>query len=133
MESISRKLIIFNEKRKLIENNIYEQALEQAYKQQDNKIILVFGTDWHIGVIGIIASRLVEKFNKPVVAISFYDKINGTGSARSILNINIGKLIIEAKENGILNNGGGHKFAAGLKIYFDKLELFKEFLIEKMK
>ena len=67
IEIIAKKLFLLNEKRKFIENNVYEQALEQVNKQINNKFLLVHGLGWHKGVLGIIASRLVEKFNKPTI------------------------------------------------------------------
>ena len=69
IESISRKLILLNEKRKLIENNIFQDALMQAEKQIDQNFILVYGNEWHKGVLGIIASRLIAKFYKPAIVI----------------------------------------------------------------
>lgn len=127
VESISKKLNLLNEKRKLIENNIYQEALDQAVIQKDNKFILVYGDNWHNGVLGIIASKLINEFYKPVIVISFINNI-GIGSARSIDKIDLGKVILEAKNNNILLSGGGHKMAAGLKINLDNLIKFKEFL-----
>ena len=62
IESIARKLLILNEKRKLIEKNILNQAMDQAIKQKNKNVIIVLGEEWHKGVLGIIASRLVENF-----------------------------------------------------------------------
>ena len=127
IESISRKLILLNEKRKLIENNIFEQALEQAEKQQNQKYILVYGQDWHKGVLGIVASRIISRFYKPTIVISF-DGDKGVGSARSISTIDLGNIILNAKNNKILLSGGGHKMAAGLKINYKSLDNFLFFL-----
>ena len=57
IESITKKIFLLNEKRKLIESNIYDQALEQAKKQVNKKFLLVYGLGWHKGILGIIASR----------------------------------------------------------------------------
>ena len=127
IESISRKLFLLNEKRKLIESQILDDAKEQASIQNDCKYILVYGNDWHQGVLGIIASKILEIYYKPVIVISFLNKI-GVGSARSIENIDLGKIILQAKQENIIINGGGHSMAAGLKIYNAKLDLFKKFL-----
>ena len=132
IESISRKLILLNEKRKLIENIIYEEALSQAIKQKKQKYILVYGKDWHKGVLGIVASRLIAKFNKPAIVISFNNLI-GTGSARSIINIDIGSIILNAKNKNLLLKGGGHVMAAGLQINFGLLNEFKLFLTQNFK
>jgi len=127
IEIISKKLILLNEKRKLIENFVYEEALKQAENQKNKKFILVYGDDWHNGVLGIVASKLINKFYKPTIVISFTNK-KGIGSARSIENIDLGEIILNAKNQNILTKGGGHKMAAGLQINFDNLRKFNKFL-----
>ena len=127
IDKISKKLILLNEKRKLIENNIFEQALLQINKQLDSKYILVHGFGWHQGVLGIVASRLVEKFQKPSFVIS-NDKKVGVGSARSVHGIDLGNIILNAKNHKLLISGGGHKMAAGIKINNFYLNEFKNFL-----
>ena len=131
IESISKKLILLNEKRKLIENNIFDQALIQAEKQKKQKFILVYGRDWHKGVLGIVASRIISRFYKPTIVISF-DGDNGVGSARSISSIDLGNIIVNAKNNKILLSGGGHKMAAGLKINYKFLDKFLLFLNDNL-
>ena len=127
IESIARKLLILNEKRKLIEKNILNQAMDQAIKQKNKNVIIVLGEEWHKGVLGIIASRLVEIFNKPSIVISF-NKDQGIGSARSLNFIDIGQIIMDAKNAGVIEEGGGHKMAAGLKISMKKYSRFLMFL-----
>ena len=129
IEKISRKLILFNEKRKLIENNIFDEALIQVKKQTTNKFIIVHGFGWHKGVLGIIASRLINQFYKPTIVISF-DQTEGVGSARSINMIDLGSIILTAKKKGLLINGGGHKMAAGLKIKKNLLDDFHTYLTQ---
>lgn len=130
IESISRKLFLLNEKRKLIENQILEIAKEQASKQKKSKYILVYGENWHQGVLGIIASKISDIYYKPVIVISFINKI-GIGSARSIENIDLGKIILNAKQENIIISGGGHSMAAGLKVSFSNLKKFKDYLNNK--
>ena len=132
IENISKKLMLLNEKRKLIENNVFEEALEIVNNDNSQKFILVYGKKWHIGVLGIIASRLVEKFNKPSIVISLDQNI-GIGSARSIENIDLGNIILLAKHNDIIINGGGHKMAAGLRINKNKIDIFHDFLSDAFK
>jgi single-stranded-DNA-specific exonuclease len=129
IESIARKLFILNEKRKLIEINIYEKAIEQIKNQSLNNVIIVKGKNWHLGVLGIVASKIVEKFNKPAIAIS-YNNNYGIGSARSIANIDLGNIILKAKQQGLLLSGGGHKMAAGLKISKDLIADFENYIID---
>ena len=127
IELISKKLQLLNEKRKLIENEILNQSFEQAKNQVNKKYILVHGFGWHKGVLGIVASKLVEKYNKPSFVIST-DTSFGFGSARSVNNIDLGKIILNAKLQGILVSGGGHKMAAGIKINKDSITLFDKYL-----
>tara|TARA_Y100000588_G_scaffold260932_1_gene275515 strand:+ start:1692 stop:3437 length:1746 start_codon:yes stop_codon:yes gene_type:complete len=131
IESISRKLFLLNEKRKLIENKIFEESLQDAEKQKKSKYILVYGKNWHNGVLGIVASRLISYFNKPVIVVSFINNF-GIGSARSIDNIDLGQIILNAKHQKILIGGGGHSMAAGIKIKYEKLNNFISFLNQSL-
>ena len=131
IESIARKLFIFNEKRKLIEKNIFDEALQQTMKQKSKKVIIVYGEQWHKGVLGIVASKLVEKFNKPAIVISFNNEF-GIGSARSVHFIDLNHIIMDAINKGLLINGGGHKMAAGFKISKDKYDSFVNFFDNKL-
>ncbi|MBI28332.1 MAG: single-stranded-DNA-specific exonuclease RecJ [Pelagibacteraceae bacterium] len=131
VESISKKLDLLNKKRKLIETQILQEAKIQAEKNYKSNVIIVSSFDWHPGVIGIVASRLVEEFSKPVIIIS-KNKNFGIGSARSVPHINLGSLIIESKNQGLLIEGGGHKMAAGLKIFNNKIELFSQYINDKI-
>ena len=132
IESISRKLFILNEKRKLIESNVFNDALNQAVKFKESNVIIVKGEGWHQGILGIVASKILEKFNKPTIVISYNNKF-GIGSARSIPFIDIGNEIIKAKNNGLLITGGGHKLAAGLKLNMKDYDNFFEFIISSFK
>ncbi len=127
IDSISRKLFLLNEKRKIIESKILEKAKEQVLDQSNSKFIIVHGINWHQGVLGIIASKLNEIYYKPTIVISFINNI-GVGSARSINNVDLGKIILNAKEQNILLSGGGHSMAAGLKIKFQNLNKFNDYL-----
>ena len=127
IDSISRKLFLLNEKRKLIESQILDDAINQAVDQKNSKFILVFGNNWHQGVLGIIASKIKDIYYKPTIVISFLNNI-GTGSARSIDNVDLGKIILNAKTEKILISGGGHSMAAGLKINYSDIENFKTYL-----
>ena len=103
--------------------------MEQAIRQKNQNVIIVNGKHWHLGVLGIVASRLVEKFNKPSIVISFHNE-KGIGSARSIKSINLGDIIIDAKNEGLLIKGGGHKMAAGLTISMNKYSYFYKYIVE---
>ncbi len=130
IDIISRKLFLINEKRKLIEDNIFKEALEQVYNQENEKYIIVYKEHWHHGVLGIVASKLVSLFNKPTFVISFNNG-KGTGSGRSIDQIDIGNIVLELKNTKLIEEGGGHKMAVGLKLQLSQLENFKNFLRNK--
>ena len=93
-------------------------------------VIVLSGHNWHGGIIGIVAARLKEKYNKPAVIISV-EKGLGRASARSVVGFDIGTAIISAVQNNILKKGGGHKMAAGFTIDENKIEEFKEFIKKK--
>ncbi len=124
---ISMKLEIYNNERKEIEKNVLEEAIILAEKEIESHISFVHSDQWHIGVIGIVASRLKDKYNKPSFVVSIENGV-GKGSARSIRNIDLGSLIINAKNCGLIINGGGHAMAAGFTVDLSLIEDFKNFL-----
>ena len=125
---IAKLLELYNQERRAIEFNVYEQALEMAKAQSpDDALILIGGKNWHPGVVGIVAGRLKEMFNKPVAVLSFLDG-KGKASCRSIHGIDFGSAIVKAKEEGLLLTGGGHKMAAGFTVDLEKLPELKSFL-----
>ena len=130
IETISRKLFLINEKRKLIEYNIYEEALSQIKDQKNNKFILIYKNNWHHGVLGIVASKIVSLYNKPTFVLSFNNEI-GIGSGRSIDQIDIGTIVLELKNNELIEDGGGHKMAVGIKLKKNRLEEIKNYLEKK--
>jgi single-stranded-DNA-specific exonuclease len=124
---IARQLSEYNEERKAIELMVLEQAILQAEKLHKNDpIIFVIGEDWHPGVIGIVASRLKDKFNKPTAVISLVDGV-GKASCRSVTGIDFGAAVMSAKLSGLLVAGGGHAMAAGFTVNLDKITDLKEF------
>ncbi len=126
--AIAKKLEIYNAERKAIEFSVYEQALEQAKQlSSDDAFIMVAGDNWHPGVIGIVAGRLKELFNKPVAVLSL-DKEHGKSSCRSVHGVDFGSAIVGAKEQGIVIGGGGHKMAAGFTILKQNIPTLKSFL-----
>ena len=130
IETISRKLFLINEKRKIIEETIFNDAIKQIDTQINNKFFVVYNNNWHNGVLGIVASKIVNLYHKPTFVLSF-EKNFGVGSGRSIDQIDIGSIVIELKNNNLIENGGGHKMAVGIKIKKDQIDGFKKFLTEK--
>ena len=118
-----------NKERQSIELLLSEK-INLKIKNYDNHPVLVLsGTNWHEGIIGIVASRIKEKYNKPTILISTNGEI-GKGSARSISGFDIGAQIIKATQSGILLKGGGHKMAGGFTLKDKNIPLFRDFLIK---
>ena len=101
----------------------------EKYNYQDN-VIVVSGEKWHPGVIGIIAARLKEKYNKPACVISLNGTL-GKGSARSVPLWDLGTAIISGVQSGVLSAGDGHTMAAGFSVEKNRIEAFREFLCER--
>ena len=124
---LAEKLNEFNLQRKDIENYVMLKAIEILEgTPQTYPIAFVYGRDWHQGVIGIVAGKLKERYNLPSFVMSVEDD-EVKGSARSVPQVDLGALIIAAKEKGLLTKGGGHTMAAGFSLNEDKLEEFREF------
>lgn len=130
--NLSYELITLNEKRKSIENEVLKEAIDIIQKNNlhKNKALCIYNNLWHEGVIGIIAGKLKDKFNKPTFIISFDENGFGKGSARSIKGLHIGEVINEAVQRNILVVGGGHAKAGGLSIYKENIDKFISFLEE---
>ncbi len=132
---IASALNKLNDERRAIEAMVLEQALqsvERCYEGMLDSIIVVSGKGWHQGVIGIVASRLKDRFNRPAVVITIDEDGVGRGSARSIAGIDLGAAVVAAKEAEILLSGGGHAMAAGLTISSEKLNDFREFISSRI-
>jgi single-stranded-DNA-specific exonuclease len=115
-DRIADELDKFNQERRTIESYVLDSAEKQVTEEKLNKkLLIVSGENWHEGVIGIIASRLKDKYHKPCVVITF-SKGKAKGSGRSIKGIDLGNLVIAAKQAGIIDSGGGHSMAAGLSL-----------------
>ena len=125
---IAKDLNQYNKERQSIESILTEEINSMLKNFDSHPVILLSGNNWHEGIIGIIASRIKEKYNKPTIIISL-EKNSGKGSARSIFGFDIGAQIIKAVQLGILEKGGGHKMAGGFSIKKEKVSEFKNFLI----
>ncbi|MFP4547107.1 MAG: single-stranded-DNA-specific exonuclease RecJ [Fidelibacterota bacterium] len=121
---IAQNLDKINLERRNIERKTVDAAIMELKYSQDlekDKIIVLHKNGWHQGVIGIVASKLKEMYNRPVIMISI-DKGVGRGSGRSIKSFDLHDALKEC--SGYLENYGGHVMAAGLTIKEDKIELF---------
>ena len=125
-EKLAEKIEELNIQRRKIEKNITEQALKKI--DNENKLnsnsTVVFENSWNKGVIGIVASRLIEKHYKPTIVFCKSKEGNLTGSARSIKDVDLYKILEKCKAN--ILKFGGHKYAAGLTIEENDYASFKE-------
>ena len=129
-KSLAEKFNAYNMERKDIEDYVVLQAIEQLEKEpQEYPIAFVYGHDWHQGVIGIAAGKLRERYNVPAFVMSVEnDEVKG--SARSVDGIDLGALILSAKEQGLITGGGGHMMAAGFSLTEEQIPEFKKFVGE---
>ena len=127
---LASELNQYNIERQLLEKDLLQKILNETKNFSDDPVLILSGSNWHEGIIGIVASRLKDKFNKPVIIISLNNK-EGKASARSIVGFDIGSVIIAAAQKKILLKGGGHKMAGGFSIKVENIEKFKDFVFRK--
>jgi len=129
IEDRSNHLIKLNNKRKEIETLILNAIDFQKIEKENKEVIIYYKPNINEGLIGIIAARLKDYFNKPSIVITNSNKLL-KGSARSIYNYNIGRVIKNSLDQDIILNGGGHNMAAGFTLNKDKLNDFKNYILE---
>ena len=123
----SNRLITLNDKRKMIEQNIIDEIDFKKIIKENKNVIIYYKNNLNEGLIGIIASRLKDYFNKPSIVIT---KSNNKfkASARSTTTYNIGNLIKLLIDNNIIDNGGGHNMAAGFTMKKNNIKLLDNFI-----
>jgi single-stranded-DNA-specific exonuclease len=137
-ESLARQLDALNTERKAVEREIADAAgaaiEHDSNLDPDAPALVVAADDWHPGVIGIVASRLRERFRRPVVVIGI-DRVGdiAKGSGRSQPGVNLGRAIQAAFDQGLLLAGGGHAMAAGLTMRPSAIPELREFLCEALR
>jgi single-stranded-DNA-specific exonuclease len=119
----AKTLNINNQRRKKIEESVYKEALSILKEKGTGNCIILINTDWHEGVIGIVASRIVEAFRRPAFVFSVKDG-RARGSARSVPPFDICEGL--SKCSDLLIRYGGHKQAAGLTLNTDNMEIFEQ-------
>ncbi|MDC0164564.1 single-stranded-DNA-specific exonuclease RecJ [Candidatus Pelagibacter bacterium] len=129
---IASELDQYNKERQILERDLLQKILNKKTSYLKDPVIIISGSNWHEGVIGIVAARLKDKFNKPVIIISMEGKI-GKASARSIVGFDIGSIILAATQESILLKGGGHKMAGGFSIKIENIEKFKNYVFRKFR
>ena len=129
---IAAELDRLNEERRAIEQSVSEQALRQAEERGAEPVVIVSGRGWHTGVVGIVASRLKERFGRPAIVIGEDEDGTGKGSGRSISGVDLGAAVLAAKDSGLLLAGGGHAMAAGLTLAPGGLDALREFFNQRL-
>ncbi|MEH6525194.1 MAG: single-stranded-DNA-specific exonuclease RecJ [Sneathiella sp.] len=131
--TLARYLDGYNQERKSIEAQVQIEAMDLVEKNglKDDSIIVVAGEGWHPGVIGIVASRIKDAYQRPAVVIALNTN-EGKGSGRSIAGVDMGAAIGAARHSELIVAGGGHAMAAGLTISRKKIDAFREFLIKRL-
>lgn len=129
---IAAELDRLNTERRVIEQMAEAQAEAEALASLglDDKgaVIVTASEGWHPGVVGLVASRLKEKFSRPAFAIALEPGGIGTGSGRSIPGVDLGKVVRQAVHDGILLKGGGHAMAAGVTLKKERLAEFRAYV-----
>ena len=130
--ALAQALDQWNAERREIEARTLEEAIEQVERAQTSlPIAFVAREGWHPGVIGIVAGRLKDRYNRPACVVALADGI-GKGSGRSVSGFALGPAVIAARQAGLLLNGGGHAMAAGFTVSESRVEAFRDFLAERV-
>jgi single-stranded-DNA-specific exonuclease len=129
---LAQRLDAHNHERRAIEAETLEAAITCAEAgPQSPALVFAAAENWHPGVIGIVAARLKERYQRPACVVAVADGI-GKGSGRSVPGVALGPAVIAARQAGLLINGGGHAMAAGFTVAADRLEALRAFLAERL-
>jgi single-stranded-DNA-specific exonuclease len=130
--ALASELDALNASRKEVEREIFEAAIQIVERESNAEaepLLLVAADGWHPGVIGIVASRLRERYRKPAIVVGLDRAANiGKGSGRSQAGVNLGRAVLAAYDAGLLLAGGGPAMAAGLSVRPDNLVELRAFL-----
>jgi len=127
---LAEKLHVMNAERQAIEAEVQAQAIAQVERKKAGAVIVAAGEGWHPGVVGIVAGRIKDRFDRPAIVIGIENGV-GKGSARSLDGVDIGGAIRAARDAGLLRAGGGHAMAAGLTIDASSIEAFAAFVEDR--
>jgi single-stranded-DNA-specific exonuclease len=129
---LARRLDRYNTERREIEARVLAAAIAAVESTPQSPVLsFAAGADWHPGVIGIVAARLRERYQRPACVVSLNGSV-GRGSARSVPGLAFGQAVIAAREKGLLIDGGGHAMAAGFTVAADKIAALRRFLSERL-
>ena len=131
--ALAERLDGVNRQRQEVEAGILDAALRDAEARAEagDAALLVTGEGWHPGVVGIVAGRIKERFNRPACVAGIADGV-AKGSGRSVPGLDLGAVVIAARQAGLLLTGGGHPMAAGFSLAAGQIEGFRAFLNERL-
>jgi single-stranded-DNA-specific exonuclease len=131
--AMAEKLDEVNRHRQAVEADVLGAAFEMAERQaaDGHPVLLLCGEKWHPGVVGIVAGRVKEKFNRPACVAGVEGGL-AKGSGRSVPGVDLGAAVIAARQAGLLTSGGGHPMAAGFSFEVGKAEAVHAFLNERL-
>ncbi len=132
LAAFATELSQYNEQRRALEDAVLEQATIQAERQSNHAMLVVADEDWHEGVIGIVAGRLKERFERPAAVLSVKDGM-AKGSARSVAGVDIGTAVGAARQAGLLTAGGGHAMAAGFSLAAEMVPALHDFFEQRLR
>ncbi|MFQ5975525.1 MAG: DHH family phosphoesterase [Candidatus Hydrothermarchaeales archaeon] len=118
-----------NTERQKLQAEMVEEAIAQALPKVDNRVLILAQKDWHPGIVGIVASKVKDKFFRPAIVCGWHKEGDfWKGSGRSVEGFDLGDATEDAVNAGVLLRGGGHKMACGLCVDEDKLALLEDFM-----
>jgi single-stranded-DNA-specific exonuclease len=130
--TLAERLDGYNQERREIEAACLEAAIEQVERNgAADGLVYASAAGWHPGVIGIVAGRLRERYNRPACVVARENGV-GKGSGRSIRGVDLGAAVLAARQSGLLINGGGHRMAAGFTVAEDAEPAFRDFLAARI-
>ena len=134
---IAATLDRLNAERQEMERITLEEAIAEAERNigagSQPAVLITSGQEWHPGIVGLVATRLKDRFRRPAFAIAFDENGIGTGSGRSITGVDLGAVVRAAVAADILEKGGGHAMAAGLTVRRDRLGELRAFFEQHMR
>lgn len=134
-EKIAAELDRLNQERQVMEQVMLEEAEAEAAAElmagEGPAVVVTESDTWHAGIVGLIAARLKERSRRPAFAIAFNANGLGTGSGRSIPGFDLGHLVRDAVDKGLLVKGGGHAMAAGITVEREKLGALRAYFEEE--
>src|SRR5215472_7364312 len=129
---LSARLDAYNRERRDIETRTLESAICLVEGAAQSPVLVFAAAEgWHPGVIGIVAARLKERYERPACVVALEGGF-GRGSGRSVPGLALGPAVIAARQAGLLVNGGGHAMAAGFTVAEEKLDVLRAFLSERL-